>query len=70
MTFVPLQGAEQLPKVFISYAREDGVLARIMQDMLRKAGFDAWMDTERLYAGVTWRNEIEIAIREAHVLVV
>ena len=36
---------------FISYASEDGELARQIRDWLSKAGLSVWLDTQRLGAG-------------------
>jgi hypothetical protein len=51
------------PRVFISYAREDGDLARRTFDALQKANFEPWLDTERLSGGELWddrtRDELE-----------
>lgn len=50
------------PHVFISYAREDGALARMTLEALQK-DFDPWLDTERLSGGELWderiRDELE-----------
>ena len=52
------------PHVFISYAREDGELARMTLEALQK-DFDPWLDTERLSGGELWderiREELEAA---------
>jgi WD40 repeat protein len=47
-------------RVFISYARKDGAaLAQRLQSDLRKGGFDAWLDTQRIGGGAVWSREIE-----------
>jgi WD40 repeat protein len=47
-------------RVFISYARKDGSsLAQRLQSDLAKAGFDAWLDTQRINGGRVWSTEIE-----------
>jgi len=55
--------------IFISYARRDGSeLALRLQKDLTAAGFDAWLDTERLHGGESWTVEIEQAIDRAEVV--
>jgi TIR domain/SIR2-like domain len=47
------------PRVFISYAREDGDLASRVFDALQKAYFDPWFDRESLGGGDDWNKRIE-----------
>jgi hypothetical protein len=51
------------PRVFISYAREDGDIAARVFDMLQKSNFEPWLDRESLQGGENWdrriRNELE-----------
>jgi TIR domain/SIR2-like domain len=53
------------PRVFISYAREDGDIAARVFDVLQKSQFEPWLDTESLKGGEQWdqriRNELETA---------
>src|ERR1700685_908373 len=47
-------------RIFISYARKDGAdLAQHLQASLADAGFDIWLDTQRLRGGGVWSVEIE-----------
>jgi WD40 repeat protein len=47
-------------RIFISYARQDGAsLAQRLQSDLSTAGFDAWLDTQRIASGAVWSTEIE-----------
>jgi WD40 repeat protein len=47
-------------RIFISYARKDGAsLAQRLQSDLSTAGFDAWLDTQRIASGAVWSTEIE-----------
>ncbi len=56
-------------RIFISYAHRDGApLAQYLQAELTESGFDAWLDTHRLYAGDAWSREIEEAIDRAAVV--
>jgi hypothetical protein len=47
------------PRVFISYAREDGDLASRIYDSLQKAYFEPWFDRESLQGGDDWNQRIE-----------
>jgi hypothetical protein len=47
------------PRVFISYAREDGALASRVFDALQKAYFEPWLDQESLQGGDDWDERIE-----------
>ena len=51
------------PRVFISYAREDGDLAARVFDTLQKSQFEPWLDKESLRGGENWdqhiRSELE-----------
>jgi len=55
--------------IFISYARKDGAeLALRLQKDLRAAGFDAWLDRQRIEGGASWTLEIEEAIDRAQMV--
>jgi hypothetical protein len=55
--------------IFVSYARGDGAdLALRLQRDLTAAGFDAWLDTQRIGGGASWTVEIEEAIDWAQVV--
>ena len=47
------------PRVFISYAREDGDLASRVFDSLQRAYFEPWLDQESLQGGDDWNKRIE-----------
>lgn len=51
-------------KIFISYAKEDAVSARLLRQDLADAGADTWLDSEDLLGGSNWRLAIGEAIRE------
>lgn len=51
--------------VFISYARADAEHANRLYNELIAAGYDVWLDTERLLAGQKWKVEITNAIRSS-----
>ncbi len=44
--------------VFISYASEDNTCALALEEQLRQAGFDVWLDKHRLGAGADYRRLI------------
>jgi hypothetical protein len=48
---------------FISYAHKDGAsVAQRQAASLKKAGFGAWLETQRIRGGAVWRTDIEDAI--------
>jgi hypothetical protein len=53
-----------LPKIFISYAREDSTIAQRLYHDLRRAGAEPWLDTENLLPGQQWQPAIRYAITE------
>src|SRR5258706_1282624 len=56
-------------RVFVSYARRDGSeLAVRLQKDLMAAGFEVWLDTQRIGGGASWTLEIEEAIDWAQVV--
>ena len=47
-------------RVFVSYARKDGAaLAQRLEASLKDAGFDAWLDMQRIDGGAVWSAQIE-----------
>ncbi len=55
-----------MPRVFISYAREDG--REFAEDLVAKLpGHDVWLDRRKLAPGVDWLDEIETAIDSSEV---
>ena len=53
-------------KVFISYAREDIVLANQIYEALKYEGYDPWIDERKLVGGQDWEMEITKAIEESN----
>ncbi len=47
------------PRVFISYAREDGELAAMVFDVLQRSSFEPWLDREALGGGDRWDDRIQ-----------
>lgn len=55
--------------VFISYAKEDEVIAEKYYEWLEKSGFTPWMDIKKLIAGQNWEFEIDKALNNANVVI-
>ena len=56
---------------FISYGHKDGAsLAQRLEASLKKAGFDAWLDTQRIRGGAVWSTNIEHEIDTRQVTIV
>ncbi len=56
--------------VFISYKHEDSDFAEVLIYRVEKAGFQTWVDSDKLAAGEDWRNGIDESIRNAFALIV
>ena len=57
-------------RVFVSYAHKDGAeLAFWLVEGLERAGFEAWIDRDRLNPGENWSREIEQALDRAEAVV-
>ncbi|HEX7363324.1 MAG TPA: toll/interleukin-1 receptor domain-containing protein [Bryobacteraceae bacterium] len=49
-------------RVFLAYAEEDRALVRKLDKALHRAGFEPWMDKQKLLPGQNWPRAIERAI--------
>jgi hypothetical protein len=49
-------------RVFLAYAEEDGAEVKRLFTALQNAGFEPWMDKEKLLPGQNWPRAIERAI--------
>lgn len=49
-------------RVFLAYAKEDRNEVKKLYDELQKAGFEPWMDEEKLLPGQNWPRAIQRAI--------
>jgi hypothetical protein len=49
-------------RVFLAYAEEDRAEVRKLYNALRRAGFEPWMDQEKLLPGQNWPRAIDRAI--------
>lgn len=56
--------------IFLSYARKDAsALARRLASGLTAAGYEVWLDKQRIEAGASWSRDIEQAIERAGIMV-
>src|ERR1700709_279779 len=53
---------------FLSYAREDSAFAVALSGLLRRGGFDIWVDRERIAGGKPVDAEIVGALRDSAAL--
>ncbi len=60
----------KIPKVFLSYAREDIEKAEYIFSNLRKKGLDVWKDDKSLKIGERFESKIEAAIEHADFAIV
>src|SRR5260370_42433663 len=56
--------------IFISYMHDDGDFTEILNTRIKSAGFETWIDDDKLHAGEDWRAEIDEAIKNALALIV
>lgn len=49
-------------RVFLAYAKEDRAEVRKLYDELQEAGFEPWMDEQKLLPGQNWPRAIQRAI--------
>ncbi|MFF5494466.1 toll/interleukin-1 receptor domain-containing protein [Streptomyces aquilus] len=63
-------GTRPAARVFLSYARADGAIARPYVEALKGAGQDVWVDWEGIKPSREWREELAKAIRSSDALVV
>jgi TIR domain len=52
-------------RVFLAYAQEDRKTVQMIYDELQNAGFEPWMDTQKLLPGQNWPRAIQQAIEVA-----
>ena len=51
-----------MPRVFISYVREDAHVVHRLAADLRASGIDVWIDKEQIGPGQHWKDEIRRGI--------
>lgn len=52
------------PRIFLSYASQDGEIARTICNTLKDLGWDVWFDKLNLNPGVHWDSKIKTSIHE------
>lgn len=55
---------------FVSYAAADSRAALAACDAMRALGIRLWVDVEEISARAAWRDAVQLAMREAHVVLV
>jgi hypothetical protein len=55
-----------VPHTFISYVREDTLIANYLAEILRANNVEPWLDTQRLAVGQRWKEELRKAIQEGN----
>lgn len=70
MEWNPLYTGSPTSRFFISYRRPDAALAEALRGQLVHAGHSVWRDTNDIYVGDQWREEIERAIARSDDIVV
>jgi len=60
-----LQDPVHQQPIFLSYAREDSVIAAGIAHALRQAGLEVWFDQDELRGGEAWDQKIRRQIRES-----
>jgi hypothetical protein len=58
------------PRVFVSYASEDGTLAARIFETLQRSGFEPWLDKDALRGGQDWNLMVEDQLRETDYVLV
>ncbi|OLE55402.1 MAG: hypothetical protein AUG51_02795 [Acidobacteria bacterium 13_1_20CM_3_53_8] len=62
--------ADRLLRIFLCHASCDKPIVRELYQLLKRDGFDPWLDEENLLPGQDWNYEIPIAVRNSDVVVV
>lgn len=57
-------------KIFVSYSQKDSNFAAWLVDNLEKAGFEVWIDKEKMRVGQLWRRNIIDGISEADAVII
>ena len=59
----------RVPRVFLSYAREDVAAMEEYRRRLTLSGFDIWADSQKLVAGENWENRLDHALHSSDFVV-
>lgn len=66
-----MSGSKRPLRIFLCYAHSDKESVRKLYTRItKKAGIEAWFDTEKLLPGQDWEHEIRKAILESDVIVI
>ncbi len=60
----------EMPRIFISYSRQDQEFALRMATSLRETGMDVWIDLEDIPAGMKWSSAIQEGLDSAELMIV
>jgi hypothetical protein len=63
-------GSEEALRIFLCYASDDAPAVRKLYQHLRSCGFSPWLDEQDIPAGAAWRDAIEEAVENSHVVLV
>ncbi len=58
------------PYIFISHSTQDDAFTAMLDEWLRAAGFNTWVDIENIPEGSTWPREIQKAVEDCGAMVV
>lgn len=59
-----------MPHIFISYQHDDVDFAENLKHRIETAGFNVWMDSDKLNVGEDWRVGIDQGIKASSALIV
>jgi len=59
-----------MPRIFISYSRQDQEFALRLATSLRETGIDVWIDLEDIPAGMKWSSAIQEGLDTAQLMIV
>ena len=55
--------------LFVSYSREDSARVRPLVELLQSRGYKVFFDLESIKIGDTWKQRLEVALRQSRMLV-
>lgn len=65
-----IAGAERRLRIFLAHSSGDKPYVRAIKELLQLAGYDPWLDEDRLLAGQNWQLEVEKAVKEADAIAI
>lgn len=66
----PYKDSPRLLRIFLCHATDDKKTVRRLHERLQSAGFEPWLDEERLLPGQRWRDEIPRAVQASDLVIV